>query len=98
MEHLPKAFHVDIRVRSKSYPPEGVTLLAQEISEGSVLDKDGITISAFEVDHGGEDLPAFGYRIDYRGRAAVLSGDTTFNQNLIDHGCSSARSHEQLCG
>jgi ribonuclease Z len=85
MEHLPKAFHVDIRVRSKSYPPDGVSLLAQEISEGSVLDKDGISISAFEVDHGGEDLPAFGYRIDYRGRAAVLSGDTTFNENLIEH-------------
>lgn len=85
MEHLPKAFQVDIRVRSKSYPPEGVALLAQEISEGSVFDKDGITISAFEVDHGGEDLPAFGYRIDYRGCAAVLSGDTTFNENLIEH-------------
>ena len=85
MEHLAKAFHVDIRVRSKSYPPDGVALLAQEISEGSVLDKDGITISAFEVDHGGEDLPAFGYRIDYRGCAAVLSGDTTFNENLIEH-------------
>ena len=85
MEHLPKAFHVDIRVRSKSYPPDGVALLAQEISEGSVLDKDGITIRAFEVDHGGEDLPAFGYRIDYGGRSAVLSGDTTFNENLIDH-------------
>ena len=85
MEHLPKAFHVDIRVRSESYPPEGVALLAQEISEGTVVEKDGITISAFEVDHGGEDLPAFGYRIDYCGRAAVLSGDTTFNENLIDH-------------
>ncbi|HEX5606314.1 MAG TPA: MBL fold metallo-hydrolase [Candidatus Binatia bacterium] len=84
MEHLPKAFHVDIRVRSKSYPPDGVTLVANEIIEGSILDKDGITISAFKVDHGGEDLPAFGYRIDYRGRAAVLSGDTTFNENLIE--------------
>ena len=85
MEHLPKAFHVDIRVRSKSYPAQGVTLHAQEISEGRVFAKDGITISAFKVDHGGEDLPAFGYRIDYRGRAAVLSGDTTFNENLIEH-------------
>ena len=44
-----------------------------------------MTISAFEVDHGGEELPAFGYRIDYRGHSAVLSGDTTFNENLIDH-------------
>ena len=85
MEHLPLAFHVDIRVRSKSYPPAGVKLVAHEISEGVVFDRDGIKVSAFEVDHGGEELPAFGYRIDYQGRAAVLSGDTTFNENLIEH-------------
>ncbi|TMA55332.1 MAG: MBL fold metallo-hydrolase [Deltaproteobacteria bacterium] len=85
MEHLPKAFHVDIRVRSKSYPAEGVKLIAQEIAAGVVLESDGVQISAFEVDHGGEDLPAYGYRIDYQGRAAVLSGDTTFNENLIEH-------------
>jgi ribonuclease Z len=85
MEHLPRAFHVDIRVRSKSYPVEGVKLIAQEISEGSVVEKDDIRVTAFKVDHGGEELPAFGYRIDYRGRAAVLSGDTTFNTNLIEH-------------
>jgi ribonuclease Z len=85
MEHLAKAFHVDIRVRSKSYPPDGVTLVAGEIIEGTVFAEDGIRVSAFKVDHGGEDLPAFGYRIDYCGRAAVLSGDTTFNENLIEH-------------
>jgi len=85
MEHLPKAFHVDIRVRSKSYPAEGVKLVAHEIAEGIVFEDDGIKVSAFEVDHGGEDLPAYGYRIDYQGRAAVLSGDTTFNENLIEH-------------
>jgi len=85
MEHLPLAFHVDIRVRSRSYPPDGVKLIAHEITEGVVFEQDGIIISAFEVDHGGEELPAFGYRIDYRERAAVLSGDTTFNENLIRH-------------
>jgi ribonuclease Z len=85
MEHLPKAFAVDIRVRSRNYPPDGVELVAHEINEGVVLERDGIRISAFEVDHGGEDLPAFGYRIDYGNRAAVLSGDTTFNENLIQH-------------
>ncbi|HEY1235607.1 MAG TPA: MBL fold metallo-hydrolase [Candidatus Binatia bacterium] len=85
MEHLPKAFHVDIRVRSKSYPADGARLVAQEISEGSAFANDGIVVSTFKVDHGGEDLPALGYRIDYRGRAAVLSGDTTFNENLIAH-------------
>jgi ribonuclease Z len=85
MEHLPKAFHVDIRVRSKSYPGEGVKLVAHEIKEGIVFDRDGIKVNAFEVDHGGEDLPAFGYRIDYLNHSAVLSGDTTFNENLIRH-------------
>ena len=85
MEHLPQAFAVDIRVRRRNYPAEGVWLVAHEIGEGAVFESDGIKISAFEVDHGGEELPAFGYRIDYQGRSAVLSGDTTFNENLIQH-------------
>ena len=85
MEHLPLAFHVDIRVRSHSYPPDGVKLDAHEIRQGVVFYHDGIKISAFEVDHGGEELPAYGYRVDYQGHSAVLSGDTTFNENLIHH-------------
>jgi ribonuclease Z len=85
MEHLPQAFAVDIRVRSRNYPPDGVKLQAEEIKEGNVYADNRVTVSAFEVDHGGEDLPAFGYRIDFAGRAAVLSGDTTFNRNLIEH-------------
>jgi ribonuclease Z len=85
MEYLPKAFFVDIRVRSKSYPPEGVRLEAEEIKEGVVYDHEGVKVSTFEVDHGGEELPAFGFRVDYQGRSAVLSGDTTFNENLIRH-------------
>jgi ribonuclease Z len=85
MEHLSKAFQVDIRVRSRNYPPEGVQLEADGINEGMVYDRNGVRILAFEVDHGGEDLPAFGYRINYRGHSAVLSGDTTFNENLIRH-------------
>jgi ribonuclease Z len=83
MEHLPKAFAVDIRVRSHNYPVDGVTLIAEEFTEGVVFDKQGVKVTAFEVDHFAEQLPAFGYRIDYRGRSAVLSGDTTFNENLI---------------
>lgn len=85
MEHLPQAFAVDIRVRSRNYPPDGVKLQAEEIKEGIVYSDNGLTVSAFEVDHGGEELPAFGYRIDFEGHSAVLSGDTTFNRNLIEH-------------
>jgi ribonuclease Z len=85
MEHLPKAFHVDIRVRSRNYPMDGVRLEADVVNEGMVYDRNGVRVIAFEVDHGGEDLPAFGYRINYRGHSAVISGDTTFNENLIRH-------------
>jgi ribonuclease Z len=85
MEHLPKAFAVDIRVRSRNYPAAGVRIESHEIAEGVVLERDGVKVTAFAVDHGGEELPAYGYRIDYSGRAAVLSGDTTFNENLIRH-------------
>ena len=85
MEHLPLAFAVDLRVRSRSYPITGAKLDSEEITEGVVYSHNGMTITAFEVDHGGEELPAFGYRIDYQGRSAVLSGDTTFNENLIAH-------------
>ncbi len=84
-EHLPLAFATDIRVRSHSYPPDGVKLESTEITQGVVHQSGGVTITAFEVDHGGEQLDAFGYRIDYNGRSAVLSGDTTFNENLIRH-------------
>ena len=85
MEHLPQAFAVDIRVRSRNYPPDGMKLQAEEIKEGIVYTDNGVTVRAFEVDHGGEELPAFGYRIEFNGRSAVLSGDTTFNRNLIEH-------------
>jgi ribonuclease Z len=85
MEHLPLAFAVDLRVRSRSYPIAGAKLESEEIKEGVVYSHNGMTITAFEVDHGGEELPAFGYRIDYQGHSAVLSGDTTFNENLIAH-------------
>jgi ribonuclease Z len=85
MQHLSLAFAVDLRVRSRSYPIEGATLDTTEIAEGLIYAHNGVTVTAFEVDHGGEDLPAFGYRIDYQGHSAVLSGDTTFNENLICH-------------
>lgn len=83
MQHLSMAFAVDLRVRSKSYPMAGARLEATEIKEGVIYSHQGVTITAFEVDHGGEELPAFGYRIDFQDRSVALSGDTTYNENLI---------------
>jgi ribonuclease Z len=84
-EHLPLAFATDLRVRSRVYPIEGTKLEATEITEGLVFDSGGVRVSAFEVDHGGEDILSLGYRIEYDGHVVILSGDTTFNENLIKH-------------
>src|SRR5262249_35615327 len=43
-------------------------------------------VIAFEVDHGDVIKPAYGYRIEYKGRVAVISGDTRYNQNVIKYG------------
>jgi len=48
----------------------------------TVYDQDDIEIEAFAVDHA-PVFPAVGYRIRYRGRSAVISGDTSKSDNLI---------------
>jgi ribonuclease Z len=44
-----------------------------------------VRVTAFEVDHGDKIKPAFGYRIDYKGCAAVISGDTRSSENVVRH-------------
>lgn len=62
-------------------PPGGFGLAphAFAIAEGQdsavVLNNGGVRITAFNVDHG-PVRPAFGYRVDYKGRSIVVSGDT----------------------
>ena len=84
--HLAQAFEFDIRIRvdDDRAAPDGAVILAKDIDEGVIFEKDGLTITAFEVDHG-PVKPAFGYRVDYRGRSVVLSGDTQVSENLIRH-------------
>ena len=69
-------------------PPEGARMIGHDIpSPGrkrtvTVYDKDGLKIQAFLVAHDPAE-PAYGYRIDYKGRAAVISGDTHKVQNMV---------------
>jgi ribonuclease Z len=63
-------------------PPEGIVVLAEEITEGIVYEHNGVKVTAFKVDHD-PIKPAFGYRVDYAGRAVALSGDTRVSENLI---------------
>jgi ribonuclease Z len=86
MAHLERAFESDIRIRlyDDRPPPQGIVVQVQEIREGVVYERNGVKVTAFEVDYY-PLKPAFGYRIDYAGRSVVLSGDTRFSENLIRH-------------
>lgn len=57
----------------------GLTAAPFAFAEGSdrlvVLDDGGVRITAFLVDHG-PIKPAVGYRVDYKSRSVVISGDT----------------------
>lgn len=87
MSSLRKAYQWDIHVRGdgEQLPAAGSEVLAHDIAEGVVYDRDGVKVTAFLVDHGGLLTPAFGYRVDYAGHSTVISGDTRFNENLIRH-------------
>ena len=85
MQNLQKAFAFDIRIRrdvDEKFPASGITALATDIREGIVYQANGVTVTAFLVDHG-PVKPAFGYRVDYRERSVVLSGDTRPSENLV---------------
>jgi ribonuclease Z len=86
IEYLHKAFEYDIKIRIEDdkASPEGSRLSINEIQEGIIYEKNGVKVIAFEVDHF-PIKPAFGYRIEYKGHALVLSGDTRYSENLIKY-------------
>lgn len=86
IDYLQKAFVYDIKIRIEDdkAPEEGSKLLAAEIQQGVVYENNGVKVIAFLVDHY-PVVPAFGYRIEYKGHSVVLSGDTRYSQNLIKY-------------
>ena len=89
MTNLEKAYALDISIREvdEKLPPQGIAVNVEEFDKDSVVyEKDGVKVIAFEVDHGAAIKPAYGYRIEYKGHAAVISGDTRFSENVIKYG------------
>ena len=89
MENLQKAYALDIKTRiaDEKLPPEGAAVTVDEFDkDGIVYEKNGVKVIAFENHHGDLIHPSYGYRIEYKGHAAVISGDTTYNENVIKYG------------
>lgn len=77
---------VRIRVADEKITAAGADFSVHEFAgDGVVYEMNGVKVTAFEVDHGVFIKPAYGYRIDFNGYSALLSGDTRLNENLIAH-------------
>jgi ribonuclease Z len=56
-------------------PSGGGEFAGRDVAPGVVWNRDGLSITAFAVNHA-PVAPAYGYRIAYKGRVVVVSGDT----------------------
>jgi ribonuclease Z len=86
ISNLKKAFEVDRKIRSDFHGSiDGMRMEAHDIDEGFVYRENGVKVSPFRVNHHDlySDAPSLGYRIEYKGRSIVLSGDTRYCDNLV---------------
>jgi ribonuclease Z len=87
MSYLEKAYQADLRIRREFSPtlsPQHVAIAAKDFGEGIVYDENDVRVTAFKVKHANVE-EAFGFRIDYKGRAVVISGDMAPNENFIKY-------------
>lgn len=83
-----QAYLLDRQYRSAHHgdtllPPSAGPMQAVEIAtDGIAWQDDLLTVTAFSVEHA-PIHPAVGYRIDYRGRSVVISGDSNASDSLF---------------
>ena len=89
MANMRKTFAFDIHRRSTDGVPgntDGIADAFNNLSdEGVVYSKNGVIVTAFLVDHASVK-PAWGFRVDYKGRSVMISGDTAPTENLYTYG------------
>ena len=84
-----RAYRYDSEYRTRHHgedllPPSAGQLQAVSGGSGVVLDRDGLQVTQFKVQHDPVE-PAVGYRVDYQGRSIVISGDSIVSENLFKH-------------
>lgn len=90
VDHVLEAYTADIHERLYGSEPantDGYKANVNEIKSPGVIYKDDlVTVKAFEVKHGSWPRgTAFGYRFETPDRVIVLSGDTSYFPDLVDH-------------
>ena len=88
MEHLEAAYARDIEIRIEDEKLErkhADVVVTEFAGDGLVYEAGDLRVIAFTVDHGAAIKPAYGYRIEYQNRVAVISGDTRYNENVVKY-------------
>ena len=87
VENIKKAFNEDTKIRIEK-PEElkmsGLKTFVKEISDGMVYKSKNVEVHAISVDHGGGVEHAFGYKIIYKDKSVVISGDTNYSEELVN--------------
>lgn len=74
---------IKTRILDEKVPEAATTIEAREVETGVVFDQNGVKVTAFPVHHGDNITHAVGYRVDYRDKSVLFSGDTTFDENVM---------------
>jgi ribonuclease Z len=84
MTNLWEAYSEDRRIRlaDEKNPIEGIKVNSYDFKPGVVYEKDGVAVTAFEVDHGDLVKPCYGFKVTYKNRSVVISGDTRYHKNV----------------
>ena len=93
MRHLEQAFGWDVAYRRTWRAGRRCRHRGARREPGVVFERDGLTVTAFEVEHMPIDVKTrarlpfdgqtLGFRFDYHGHSLVLSGDTRPSDNLV---------------
>ena len=83
--HIMRAWKQDIDIRLRGLEPSvprAYAVRAHESKPGEVYRDSTLRVVAFPVSHGAWKH-AFGYRFEAKDKVVVISGDTTYSENLI---------------
>src|ERR1700743_523868 len=86
-DHLLQAYKEDINIRLNGLEhgkPSGYKVNVHEITEGEIYKDTNVVVTAFKVHHGTWPQ-AFGYRFKTKDKTIVVSGDCTYDENLIKY-------------
>lgn len=77
---------IRVRIENENIASEGSEFEVHTVEPGVIYDQNGVKVTMFDVTHGEHVHPAVGYKVEYMGKSVLFSGDTNYNQNVVDHG------------